>query len=352
MPASRPKRNRALIILILALLVVALLFLFFHTHSPTLEQEFTPHPGVPDTAIFAPDNKRPITTSEGETCLWDISTGRKLTTFQSNAGPIVAEAISPTGNFWACTRGRYVTKKQMQFTLEIWNLNTAACLSATLPQGSMNSPQANAIAFSPDELTIAVALPSSQIGFFSVSSASLTNTWQRPTPTLAITYSPDGKLLASAEGAAVQVLSTVTGQPISTLTKPGLIGIYALHFWPDSKTLSAVVGLSFQNAACVWDTQTTSMTKEIDFHDGSSQPSFSADGQTLAISSDSQSFIVGTRWRVHIFNLSKGEEISTTSGTVPLVSSLALSPDAAHLAIGHFGQYPNASGVVQIYSIK
>jgi WD40 repeat protein len=352
MPGKSSRRHRVLSVLLLAILALGVLWFIRHNPSPTLEQEFSPLSGVADTAIFAPDNKRLITTCQGETCVWDISIRKKVGTFQSNAGRVVAEAISPAGAFWACTRGQYVTKKQMQFTLEIWNLNTGTCVSATLPQGRMDLPQANAIAISPDELTVAVALPSSQIGFFSTSTATLANTWQRPAATFAISYSPDGKLLASAEGSAVHVLSVATAQSTCTLIKPGINGIYALQFWPDGHTLSAVTSLTFQSAICVWDIPTTALIKEIDTNDGMSLPTFSADGQTLATSSESQSFMVGPRWRIHVFDLTKGEEISTTSGSVPLVSSLALSPDAMHLTIGHYEQHPNAAGVIQVYSVK
>src|SRR5437016_3092689 len=93
--------QRALGFLLLAALGVWIFWYFVHTPGLSVELQFNAHAGNVDDAIFTTDNKRLITTSGGEACVWNTSTGNKIATFQSQAGDVEAMAMSSKGNFWA-----------------------------------------------------------------------------------------------------------------------------------------------------------------------------------------------------------------------------------------------------------
>jgi WD40 repeat protein len=136
-----------------------------------------------------------------------------------------------------------------------------------------------------------------------------------------VSYSPDGKTLASASGDnMVKLWDVVTGKELNTL-KGHQDGVSSVSFFPDGKTLASA---SLDGTVKLWDVGTG---KELNTLKGNQHRvisvSFSPDGKTLAFAS-----IDGT---VKLWDVVRGKEFKTLKGS-QLPVDVSFSPDGKTLA--------------------
>ena len=139
-----------------------------------------------------------------------------------------------------------------------------------------------------------------------------------------ISFSPDGKMLASGSGDnTVKLWNTTTGKEIKSLTGH-TNGVNGISFSPDGKMLASG---SSDNTVKLWDTTTGKETKTLTGHTNSVFGiSFSPDGKMLASGSGDNT--------VQLWNTTTGEEIKSLTGHKNEVNGISFSPDGKMLASG------------------
>ncbi len=137
-----------------------------------------------------------------------------------------------------------------------------------------------------------------------------------------VSFSPDGKMLASAsDDKTVKLWDTSTGKEIKTLKKH-TNWVWGVSFSPDGKMLATA---SADRTVKLWDTETKKEIKTLTGHTREvHRVSFSPDGKILASASADN--------RVILWNTSTGKEIKTLTGHTSEVWGIGFSPDGKMLA--------------------
>jgi WD40 repeat protein len=145
----------------------------------------------------------------------------------------------------------------------------------------------------------------------------------------AMTYSPDGKRLASAsQDGSVKVWNAVTGQEIFT-AKVDVPYASGLTFTPQGKRLAAAV----HTVLHVWDVDTGKELHKLLIPNANVDTvAFSPDGSRLA--SGGQTF--AGEGEIKVWDTDAGRELFTVKGYAASFANLALSPDGKWLASGSF----------------
>ena len=141
-----------------------------------------------------------------------------------------------------------------------------------------------------------------------------------------VSFSPDGKLLASCDGKfEIRLWRVADGQQILTF-KGHTSWIWSVCFSPDSQTLASG---SFDTSIRLWDVRNGECIKILPGHTNWVRSvAFSPDGQILASGSDDHT--------VRLWNLSNGECIKILQGHTNWVRSVAFSSDGQILASGSY----------------
>ncbi|HEX3658580.1 MAG TPA: serine/threonine-protein kinase [Pirellulales bacterium] len=139
---------------------------------------------------------------------------------------------------------------------------------------------------------------------------------------LGVAFSPDGRLLASANGGTgVKVWDTTTGQETLNL-KGHRYGVTSVAFSPDGKWLASA---SLDSTVKVWDAAMGQETLTLKGHTGEvASVAFSPDGQRLASAARDKT--------VRVWDVATGKEALTLNGHRNAVTSVTFSPDGKWLA--------------------
>jgi WD40 repeat protein len=157
-------------------------------------------------------------------------------------------------------------------------------------------------------------------------------TLQGPAATIsAVTFAPDGKLLASSSDDGTIILWDVaTGKRRATLK---MAGAAPLAFSPDGKTLAA----GGWPDITLWDVATGKVKATLKGHTAFVRcVAFSPDGKTLASGADSKtvSFSLAADTTIKLWDVGTGKERATLKGHTAPVYSVAFSPDGKTLTSG------------------
>jgi hypothetical protein len=138
-----------------------------------------------------------------------------------------------------------------------------------------------------------------------------------------ISFSPDGKTLATGSSDKTIKLWNLDGKEIRTLRGHDSY-INSVSFSPDGKTLATG---SSDETIKLWNLDTGKEIFTLQGHDSSiNSVSFSIDGKTLATGSEDKT--------IKLWNLDTGKEIRTLRGHNGYVNSVSFSPDGRTLATG------------------
>ncbi|HEY7330694.1 MAG TPA: sigma-70 family RNA polymerase sigma factor [Gemmataceae bacterium] len=143
------------------------------------------------------------------------------------------------------------------------------------------------------------------------------------TEMIALSASPDGKMLASTGGGSmIRLWDAATGKQLFLLnTRLG--GVGSLAFSPDGKWLAG----GGAGAIHVWDTATRMLLRTL--------PAPKTANYTVAFSADSRRLAAGGRnYSVRVWDLDSGKETLQLKGHQGILWSFAFSPDGKYLATG------------------
>ena len=285
---------------------------------------------------YSPDGNRIASVEGTEVFLWDIQTRTLQNTLQHFAWTS-SVAYSPDGNMVASVRGTQVW---------LWDAHTGTLLHKLVghPDG------ARYVTYSPDGNTLAVGCSDQTVRLWQLmpgvgttgvthtatdtssttASITLTNTVQDSLQlqnTLSghtgsvnsITFSPDGKTLASA-GNEIYLWDVVTGT-LKTKFTERTAGTLGIAFSPDGKTMVSVSA----SYLVLWDVATGTLTRDLTDNRGG--------GLSVAYSPDGKRIAVGSYGAVNLWDTATGLKAELV-GHTDEVYGVAYSPDGNTLASG------------------
>ncbi|ACC79946.1 WD40 repeat domain-containing protein [Nostoc punctiforme] len=230
----------------------------------------------------------------------------------------VKAAVKMRGKFWVDAN----TRTQVKLTL----LNTVHNVAAPNTLGG-HAKEVQGISFSPDGKMLASASDDNTVKLWDTTTGKEIKTLTGHTNSvLGISFSPDGKMLASASSDnTVKLWDTTTGKEIKTLTGH-TNSVLGISFSPDGKMLASA---SADNTVKLWDTTTGKEIKTLTGHRNSVFGiSFSPDGKMLASASADNT--------VKLWDTTTGKEIKTLTGHRNSVFGISFSPDGKMLASASF----------------
>jgi len=209
-----------------------------------------------------------------------------------------------------------------QTQVELSLLNTVSNVAAPNTLGG-HANQVWAVSFSPNGKLLATGSADKTVKLWDTTTRKEIKTLSGHTDGVyAVSFSPNGKLLATGSyDKTVKLWDTTTRKEIKTLSGH-TDGVYAVSFSPNGKLLATG---SRDNTVKLWDTTTDKEIKTLTGHtDAVLAVSFSPDGKRLATGSRDKT--------VKLWDTSTGKVIQTLTGHTDTVNTVSFSPDGKLLA--------------------
>jgi WD40 repeat protein len=249
-------------------------------------------------------------------------------------GGVRSVAFSPNGKLLAVSTEPPEGRKAIVYLLESKTLKELHALAG-------NVHGVSSVAFSPTGEIIASGGYDGTIRLWDVMTGKERNHWlssgvdpaSNDNPRNAVNsvaFSPDGALLASGHGdSSVRFWEVVTGRELRQF--PGSsFDILSVAFSPDGKLLATG---GFECLVRLWEVSTGRKVAEFPGGIGVNQVAFSPDGRILAGASIDQGVLL---WDVTKGDLIQRLQVESVLGPsrVPVIASLAFSPDGKSIAFG------------------
>ncbi len=261
---------------------------------------------------YSPDGKTIATGTYKEVHLWDAATGEHKTTLTGHTGSIENIVYSPDGKIIATSGGRFHKE------VHLWDAATGVH-KTMLTDGSGGV----SVAYSPDGETIAIA-DWSTVNLWDTEASVLKATLTKYNHSIeGISYSPDGKTIATWTYEEVHLWDATTGKHKTTLTGHAK-GVKNIMYGPDGKTVATdCYDLNLSEKVHLWDVATgkhkTAQDKIV----------YSPDGKTIAIWSWGKE----KNQEVHLWDTATIEHKTALIEHADNLERFAYSPDGKTIAI-------------------
>jgi len=322
---------------------------------------FAGHPGMVEKTAVTPDGKTLISAAtDGAVKSWDIETGRELSSLGGRT-PVWALALS--------LDGRTIAAGSKDGLIRVWPISTTRKMK-TLHE----SVEVTGLAFGSNAEWLAASV-GKNVDIWKISSGEKIQTLTGPqNVVLAVATSRDGRWLASCDlDGSVKLWETNTWHEIHAWVAKPVQSSFALTFNPDGTLLAAVVGKGVE----IWETNTGRLVKSLPLpgnHTTNFAVSFSPNGHSLAAGSDNRIALWdASSWRekpvlggqvldqirplartasgktlalgssdhtVRLWDLSAGQQMHVLTGHTGMITTVAMSPDSRWLASAAGQPYP------------
>jgi len=252
--------------------------------------------------------------------LWDVITGKEITSFQGHSQNVNTVAIT--------ANGKILVSGSDDKTIKVWNLQTNQLIHTL----NSHTDAVHSLAISADGKTLVSGSDDKTIKVWNLITGKLIRTlighkyWVR-----SVDISPDGVTLASGSfDKTIKLWNINQAEPIQDLAT-SLQTVIAVAFSPDGKILASS---SRDRTIKLWNLQTRKEIRTLIVEDNSINTiAFSPDGKILASAgrniSGEQNYHT-----IKLWNVATGEEMLTLTGHTNAVTSLAFSADGKFLVSG------------------
>ena len=269
---------------------------------------------------FSPDGTRLVVGTDVGVWVYDVPDGKETFLFTEHIGQVNALAFSTDGKMLAS--GGFNNP-----IIQLWDLETGRKLSTLTLTEKYNVIAA--LAFAKNNTILINLGQSRELAHWDVNTGRKLADTSKVDQYTAVAFSQDGGTLATGDKMGwIRLWNTTTGTQRAMLSEPSNMtedpGIRALAFSTDGKMLAS---RSEDQTVLLWDTQNNTKLAALKGHEGwVTAVALSADGKTLATGNANKI--------IKLWDASTGGERATLKGHKNTINALTFAPDETPLYSG------------------